>query len=308
MLSKWTTIALSLFLASNSIAAKHGVTSAQVLEQSPASDWRALDPENTLLMDLAAGQVIIELAPRFAPRHVANIRKMAHEGYFDQLAIVRVQDNYVTQWGDPNGETTPKSLGSAAAKIPAEFDVPLKNLALTRLKEADAFAPTIGWVDGMPVAANHSRAWLTHCYGMIGAGRDMAADSSNGSELYTVIGQSPRGLDLNITLVGRVLQGMQWLSALPRGTGAMGFYEKPEQRTTINKVRLLSDVPEAERPQLEMLRTDSKSWQKLLQARRIRAEEWFINSPGHVDLCSANVPIRAIKYAPSEPKHESHPS
>lgn len=299
MLSKWTALTLGLLLAANSFAAgkQQGITSAQVLEKSPASDWRPLDPDNTLIMDLAAGQVIIELAPRFAPRHVANIRKMAHEGYFDQLAIIRVQDNYVSQWGDPNSESSPKSLGSAETKLPAEFDIPLKNLPLTRLKEADPFAPVTGWVNGMPAAANPKtgRAWLTHCYGMVGAGRDMAADSSNGSELYTVIGQAPRGLDLNITLVGRVLQGMQWLSGLPRGTGAMGFYEKPEQRTTISRVRLLSDLPDNERPKLEILRTDSKSWQNLLQARRIRAEQWFINSPGHVDLCSASVPIRAIQ-------------
>lgn len=271
-------------------------TVAEVLAQSPAYHWRTLDPQNTLLMELGTNQVLIELAPRFAPRHVANIRKLAEGGYWDGLAIVRVQDNYVTQWGDPDAEVPDKArpLGRAERKLPAEFSVPLKNLPFTRLPDADGWAPVTGFVDGMPVAADPKtgQAWLAHCYGVVGAGRDMARDSSNGTELYAVIGQSPRGLDLNITVVGRVLQGMQWLSALPRGTAEMGFYAQPEQRTRITRVRLLAQVPEGDRPALEVLRTDSGTWPKLLQARRVRREEWFVRSPRHINLCNATVPTR----------------
>ncbi|HEX5687272.1 MAG TPA: peptidylprolyl isomerase [Ideonella sp.] len=276
-----------------------GLTVAQVLERSPAGDWRPLDPQNTLLMDLGSDgsrQVIIELAPRFAPRHVANIRTLAHEGYWDGLAIMRVQDNYVTQWGDPNTEVPEKAkpLGKASPKLPAEFSVPLKGLPLVRLPDADGWAPITGFVDGMPVAADPKtgQAWLAHCYGIVGAGRDMAKDSSNGTELYAVIGQSPRGLDLNITVVGRVLQGMQHLAALPRGGADMGFYGPSEPRTPIQRVRLLADVPETERPALEVLRTDSTTWPALLQARRVRKEEWFLHSPQHINLCNATVPTR----------------
>jgi len=278
-------------------AARPGV--AQVLQRSPAADWRPLDPQNTLLMELPSGQVVIELAPRFAPRHVANIRTLAREGYWDGLAVMRVQDNYVTQWGDPNGEMPDKAkpLGSAARKLPAEFSVPLKGLPLVRLPDIDGWAPVTGFVDGMPVAADRrtGQAWLAHCYGMVGAGRDMARDSSNGTELYTVIGQSPRGLDLNITLVGRVLQGIEHLSSLPRGTAEMGFYAEPAQRTAIRRVRLMADVPAAERPAIEVLRTNSATWQALLDARRVRREEWFVHSPGHIGLCNAPVPTRPAK-------------
>src|SRR5438045_7881399 len=84
---------------------------SEILEASPASDWRRLDPENTLYMDLPAGRVVIELAPAFAPRAVENIRTLAREKYFDGLAVVRVQDNFVAQWGDPD-EKSPRSLGS----------------------------------------------------------------------------------------------------------------------------------------------------------------------------------------------------
>jgi len=294
-------IPLVFALASAQAPAAPARTAAQVLEASRPADWRPLDPDNTLLMTLPQGEVIIELAPRFAPRHVANLRTLAHEGYFDGLAILRAQDNYVVQWGDPDAESPERArpLGSAARKLPAEFSVPLKGLPLQKLPDADGWAPLTGFVDGMPVAADprSGRAWLAHCYGMVGAGRDMAPDSSNGTELYAVIGQAPRGLDLNITLVGRVLQGMQWLSAMPRGTAEMGFYAEPGQRSPIRNVKLLADVPPAERPALEVLRTDTPTWAALLEARRVRREEWFVHSPRHINLCNAVVPTRPARAA-----------
>lgn len=299
------TLTLAALLSAAAVAAPPKAqakkkTAQEILAASPAGDWRALDPDNTLLMELASGQVIIELAPRFAPAHAANIRALAHGGYWDGLAILRVQDNFVTQWGDPDGEDPSKARplpAGAAHKLPAEFAVPLervgKSARFARLPDVDGWAPRTGFADGFPVAADPKagKAWLAHCYGMVGAGRSDAVDSSNGTELYAVIGHAPRGLDLNITLVGRVLKGMELLSALPRGTAAMGFYDKPEQRTGIQRVRLLADVPAAERPALQVLRTESGTWTQLLDARRFRGG-WFVHSPGHIDICSASVPTR----------------
>jgi peptidylprolyl isomerase len=277
-------------------------SSADILATSPAADWRALDPENTLLMELPSGQVVIELAPRFAPAHAANIRALARGGYWDGLAILRVQDNFVTQWGDPDADDPAKARPlpvGAKAKLPAEFSQPLdrigKAAGFTKLPEADGWAPRTGFAGGMPVAADPKtgRAWLAHCYGMVGAGRNDAVDSSNGAELYGVIGHAPRALDLNITLVGRVLKGMELLSALPRGTAAMGFYDRPEQRLTIQRTRLLAEVPPAERPALQVLRTESPTWAALLDARRFRGG-WYVHSAGRTELCSATVPTRPV--------------
>lgn len=276
-------------------------TAQEILAASPATDWRGLNPDNTLLMELASGQVIIELAPRFAPAHVANIRALARGGYWDGLAILRVQDNFVTQWGDPDGEEAAKARplpAGARAQLPAEFAVPIDSIGreagFTKLPDPDGWAPRTGFAEGFPVAADPKtgKAWLAHCYGMVGAGRGDAVDSSNGTELYAVIGHAPRGLDLNITLVGRVLKGIELLSALPRGAAAMGFYEKPEQRTGIQRIRLLADVPATERPNLQVLRTDSATWAQLLDARRFRGG-WFVHSAGRVDLCGTSVPTRA---------------
>lgn len=276
-------------------------TAAEVLQASKPEDWRPLDPGRTLQMQLPAGDVLIELAPRFAPRHVANILKLTRERYFDGLAVLRVQDNFVTQWGDPDAESPDKArpLGGAERQLPAEFDIPLRGLPLDRLPDPDGAARLSGWVDGFPTAADPraNKAWLAHCYGMVGAGRNNAPDSSNGSELYAVIGHSPRGLDRNITLVGRVISGIERLSALPRGGANMGFYDQPEQRITIRSVRVLDELPPEQRPALQVLRTDTATWRALLEARRNRREDWFVHRSGHIGLCNATVPTRAMPKA-----------
>jgi len=271
-------------------------TTAEVLAQAPAADWRSPDPARTLYLELPAGRVVIELASDFAPAHAANIATLAHAGYWDGLAMLRAQDNYVVQWGDPaTGSDQARPLQPAQTHLPAEFDRAAEGLPFAALSDGDIYAPQVGWSGGFPVARDPAkgRAWLTHCYGMVGAGRDAAADSSNGAELYVVIGHAPRHLDRNITLVGRVLDGMQWLSTLPRGTGALGFYERPEQRLSIPHLRLASDVPDAERSHLQVLRTDSASFAQLIAARRHRREDWFIDPVGHVELCNVPIPVRA---------------
>jgi peptidylprolyl isomerase len=266
-------------------------TVAEVLAATTPTDWRALDPQDTLYLDLPAGRVVIELAPQFAPLHAANIRQLVRQGYFDGLAIVRSQDNFVVQWGDPSEK---RSLGAAAARIPPEFTVRAgPGLAFTPLPDRDGYAPQVGFSHGFPAARDLAtgEAWLAHCYGMVGAGRGNDADSGNGSELYVVTGHAPRQLDRNIALVGRVVQGMEWLSTLPRGSGPLGFYEQEGQHVPIRSVRLAADVPAAERVDIEIMRTDTASFGALVEARRNRRDDWYKVPAGYVDLC--NVPIMA---------------
>ena len=184
--------------------AKKPFTAAEVLAASTASDWRPLDLQNTLYMQLGSGRVIIELMPQFAPHHVANVEALARGGYFDGLSIVRAQDNYVVQWGDPEGK---KPLGTAQRTLGAEFERPLRGVSFTKLPDPDTYAPEVGFADGFPVAMDPvtGRAWLVHCYGMVGAGRDNDVDSGGGTRLYAVIGQATWHLDRNVTLLRRVL-------------------------------------------------------------------------------------------------------
>ena len=267
-------------------------TTSEVLAATTAADWRQLEPENTLYLQLPAGRVVIELAPAFAPLHAANLRTLVRQKYFDGLAIIRSQDNFVVQWGNPAEK--PRPLGAAQAKVSPEFTVRLgPAIRFEPIPDRDGYAPEVGFSQGFPAARDTTRgeAWLTHCYGMVGAGRGNEPDSGNGTELYVVTGHAPRQLDRNIALVGRVVQGMELLSTLPRGSGSLGFYERPEQHVSLTSIRLVADLPAAERVPLEVLRTDTASFRALVEARRNRRDDWYLVPAGYVDIC--NIPIVA---------------
>ena len=273
---------------------------SELIAASQASDWRTLDPQNVLYLELKSGRVLIELAPDFAPNHVANVKALSREKYWDGLAIVRVQDDYVVQWADPNSEKPDlkRKLKEAKATLPAEFERNFDSkISFQVLNDKDTFAPEVGFSNGFAVARDrkNKKMWLIHCYGTVGAGRDNSADSGGGTELYAVIGHAPRQLDRNVTLLGRVIQGMEFLSSLPRGHGKLGFYEKPEQNVAIQSVRLASDVPEKERTNLEILRTDTPLFAQLIESRRNRVEDWFHYQADHIDVCNVPVPVRTAK-------------
>lgn len=269
-------------------------TFSDVLKASQPSDWRPLEPARTLYMDLPAGRVIIELHPNLAPNHVANILALAKEGWFDGNAIIRSHDNYVAQWGDP---TNKKEVKTAKRKLEGEFTTPVgKGFAFDKLPDADGYAPEVGFSASFPVGrdAKSGTAWLAHCYGTVGVGRGNETNSGDGTSLYAVTGHAPRHLDRNITVVGRVVQGMPLLSSLPRGTGNLGFYEKPEQHVPIKSVRIAADVPAAERTNLEVLRTDTPTFTKAVEALRNRGGDWFKVSAGYIELCNVQLPVRAV--------------
>lgn len=292
----------NLVFAARGTVALSAPTMEQILNASQPSDWRALNPDDTLYMDLPQGRVVIALDPAYAPLHVANIRRFAHEHYWDGLAILRVQDDYVVQWGDPAAEAehpshAPRSLGTAKATLPAEFERDITpGLPFTRLPDGDVYAPEVGFSDGFPVARDPSagKTWLVQCYGMVAIARDNAPDSGPGTEPYVVIGQAPRQLDRNAAVVGRVVQGMQYLSALPRGNGPLGFYRNPAHQTKILRVRLASNLPPPERLHLEVFRTDTPDFTALIESRRNRSEAWFHHKAGKIDVCNVPLPVRAV--------------
>lgn len=297
------TLALPLLLGCAGVALAIGPsdgdkppTTAQVMESAQPSDWRRPDPENTLYLDLPAGRVIIELAPRFAPQHVANIKSLTREKFFDSLPVARVQDNFVAQWGDVD-KTRP--TGAAGRKLPDETVIAWsKSLPIIKLPDADGYAAETGWLDGFPVGVERrpsGQVWMTHCYGTLGVGREDWPDTGSGAELYVVIGQAPRQLDRNIVVAGHVLRGIEWLSSLPRATGAQGFYDKPEQRTPIMRAVIAADLPASERNAIEVLRTDTALFTRYVESRRNRRDQWYLRPAGHIDVCNISVPVRDIK-------------
>jgi peptidylprolyl isomerase len=287
-------IVIGLHAASSAIA--RPVYVAELLSGSRPQDWRSPDPGNTLYLELPGGRVIVELAPRVAPQHVANIKALARARYFDGLAIVRVQDNYVVQWADPDHRRpVPTGVIAGAPEFTADASA---NLRFQPLPDRDEYAPEVGFLDGFPAARDQRShtVWLAHCYGMVGVGRDDPPES-DGTEMYAVIGHAPRQLDRNVSLVGRVLRGMELLSSLPRGSGDAGFYVAPEPLIPIVSMRIASDLPVAERTPIEVLRTESTVFRSVIEQRRNRRDSWFKFNPGHIDLCNVPLPVRLIPTA-----------
>jgi peptidylprolyl isomerase len=276
-------------------AVPKGPTTDSVLAAATASDWRALDPENTLYLELASGRVVIEIAPAFAPNHAANVRALVREGYFDGLTINRVQDNYVAQWGDANEGKDKRAIKQAKATLPGEFDRAIgPEIPFTPSPDGDIYAAEAGWSLGFPVARDpkSGRTWLTYCYGALGTARGNDPDSGGGTQLFVIIGHSPRHLDRNYTAFGRVVKGIELLSSLPRGAGGLGFYDKPEQRVPIKSMRVAADVPTAERTALQVLRTDTPTFTSLVNARRTRSEDSFKYKAGRIEVCNVPIPTK----------------
>jgi Peptidyl-prolyl cis-trans isomerase (rotamase) - cyclophilin family len=278
-------------------ASAAGKTMTDVLAAAKPSDWRTLDPENTLYLELASGRVVIELAPEFAPLHVANVRTLARGKYFDGLTIVRSQDNFVVQWADPADADHKKPLGAGKKTLPAEFDRGAAGLQFIALPDPDTYAPQTGFVSGFPAARDQAdgTAWLVHCYSMVGAGRDNGVETGPGTEIYVVSGHAPRQLDRNVALFGRVVQGMELLAVMPRGPAPMGFYDKAEQRVPIREIRVAADVPADQRTKLELLRTDTQTFTDLIEARRNRQDEWYKHKAGRIDVCNVPLVVREKK-------------
>jgi cyclophilin family peptidyl-prolyl cis-trans isomerase len=284
---------LPLFALLAAAPANKLLTPNDIVAAAPGSAWKMIAADDLLVMDLASGgRVVIQLAPAFAPVHVANIKALARSNYWDGATVYRVQDNYVAQWG-LNESDKPWPSG-VAAKPPAEYTRALKGLRPTPLGSPDAYAPAAGFADGWPIAYSPKGGWanLAHCYGSVGVGRDLSPDTGTGGELYAVIGQAPRQLDRNIALVGRVIDGIDRLSSLPRGTGDLGFYKDKAQYVPIARIRLASDMPAPERPSYQYMDTASPSFARYLHIRANRHDSFYDHPAGGVDLCNVQVPVR----------------
>lgn len=298
---------------------------SEIVAAAPKADWVAIPAEDLLVMTLAPDaegkprQVVIQLMPApFSQGWVHNIRLFARAKWYDGISVNRVQDNYVTQWGDPNYDN-PEATGKPkplpqGLKVMGEADyaadVPFREITKNfKGSRRDSYAEEAGFVGGFPVAFRFyppppgakldefvTSSWPTHCYGMVGVGRNYSPDTGSGAELYTVIGHAPRHLDRNIALVGRVIEGMEHLSSLPRGKGELGFYADFEagKRTPILIVRVASDLPEGDQPRFEYLSTESNTFATYAEAIANRRDPFFITPAGGADVCNIKVPVRRV--------------
>lgn len=295
---------------------------AEIVDAAPQADWVRIPPDDLLVMDLAddarglARRVVIQLMPPpFSQGWIGNIRKLAAAHWWDGTSVNRVQDNYVVQWGDAEAEDPAKArpLPPGLTAVPesgyaalADGDI-AENAAIRAIIDARRAGrrspPVRGGRDpygfavhyaGWPLSSADRQAfWPVHCYGMVGVGRNMPPDTGSGAELYAVIGHAPRHLDGNIALVGRVIEGIEHLSSLPRGTGPLGFYEAGAQRVAIRSVRIGTAV--AGLSAYEYLSTGSQSFARYAEARANRRDAFFIRPAGGADICNIPVPVRRVR-------------
>ena len=268
------------------------LTPTDIVAQMGDEAWRTIPPEDLLVMTLEGGaQVVIQLAPDFAPVHVANIRKMAAAGYWQGSTVYRVQDNYVSQWGLGEAE---RPLPDGVVKVPPhEYWRPAQGMNFLAIKANDPYSKQAGFSGGWPVATyKDGTASLTHCYGAVGVARDLAPDTGSGSELYTIIGHAPRQLDRNIAIVGRVIEGIENLSSLPRGTEKMGFYAKGQVAKPIQSVQLASAMPADTRPSFQYLDNMTVGFAHYVLVRMNRDDDFYRVPAGGADICNIPVPIR----------------
>ncbi len=248
-------------------------------------EWRLTDPDNTVVLDLDTGAVIIELSPDFAPATVTQFKRLLRGQFYDGLSFYRVIDGFVAQGGDASdiGEDSDEPT------IRAEFERNWSdNLHFTSAQKPDLFAPESGFINGFAVARDPEagKVWLTHCPGVVAMARGNDADSSR-TDFYIVIGQSPRYLDRNLTVFGRVVLGMEHVQSIRRGPlSAGGIIDDPENRSIIRSARLAADLPLDERPQVQVRNSNSAEFAAMLEARRHREAEFFHHTPPAVlDVC-----------------------
>ncbi|MBS0276464.1 MAG: peptidylprolyl isomerase [Proteobacteria bacterium] len=266
--------------------------------------WRDVSPDNLVLIETKYGTVAVELAPDFAPGHVARMRKLLHAHFYDGLTFYRVIDGFVAQGGaDQDTSATADApvnpeLLKAWPPLKAEFDAALpKSAVFTPLGNPDLVAPQVGYVNGFAVGRDpkDGRAWLIQCPGVFAFARDNADDTAT-TEFYIVIGEAPRRLDRNLTAFGRVLSGMEYLQKLNRGNPDVdsGVIPDAAKRDPILHMILASDLPEKDRPHYQVMRTDSAAFAALLASKRKPAPE-FYHRPGgfpNLDICGVSAPVR----------------
>lgn len=263
----------------------------QIIAEAAPEDWRALDPENMLVIDLERGRVTVALSEKLAQTHTAQLKALAREGFYDGLSFYRVIDGFVAQGGDVL-ET--RDVTTAAETLEALFDEPFRaDMGFTPIKDRDGYAARVGYIDSEPVGVDAAgeTVWRLHCTGAMAMARGNEKDTG-GTEFYITL-QPQRYLDRNLTVFGQVIDGMEHLQALRRVAPAQSAED--DLGETILSMRVAADLAEDERPAFEIMRSETATFAEYVESRRNRPEEFFYYRPDHVDICAVSIPVRPVE-------------
>jgi peptidylprolyl isomerase len=263
------------------------VIPVQAIINAPADAWRAVDPQNLLIVDLPAGPLYIEMRPDLAPKHVEQIKALVRKGFYNGLSFHRVIEGFVAQGGDPKGDGTG---GSDLPNIPAEFEHDTKEIPNFTVVGRDRQAARVGLIDGVLAAAQPEslrsfredrkvNIWGAHCPGSMSMARATDPNSAN-SQFFLVIGDARQSLDGRYTVWGWIVDGMNSARRIERG-------EPPKRPTPIVRMRMASDLPASEQPKIEVMKSDSPAFMQYLKESRLVDETGFVK-----DLCDIRAPRR----------------
>ncbi len=263
------------------------VIPVQAILNAPADAWRAVDPQNLLIVDLPAGPLYIEMRPDLAPKHVEQIKALVRKGFYNGLTFHRVIEGFVAQGGDPKGDGTG---GSDLPNIPAEFAHDTKEFSNFTVIGRDRQAARVGLIDGVLAAAQPEslrsfredrkvNIWGAHCQGAMSMARATDPNSAN-SQFFLVIGDARQSLDGRYTVWGWIVDGMNSARRIERG-------EPPKRPTPIVRMRIVSDLPASEQPKIEVMKSDSPAFMQYLKESGLVDETGFVK-----DLCDIKAPRR----------------
>ncbi|MEL6379791.1 MAG: peptidylprolyl isomerase [Pseudomonadota bacterium] len=272
-----------------------------IIAEAPDDQWRTVDPAQLVVMELEHGRITIELSDFFAPNHVAQMKTLVKAGYYDGLSFYRVIEGFVAQGGDP---FSIRPLPDAATNsLMSEFEIRLGNglLGADPFRfyapiDKDGYADGTGWHQGFAMGIANGdghndmgRFWLLHCTGAFAFGRNNDPDSAS-TEFYITL-QPQRYLDRNLTVFGRVIDGMEHVQALTRQ--APPEEEGDPLGDMIVRAWMGDTPPEDETsPNWQVFRTGNEIFADYVESRRNRPEAFFIYRPNHVDVCQLPIPVR----------------
>lgn len=247
-------------------------------------EWRPLDLQNALVIDTTKGRIIVEMHPEAAPLHVERIKQLARMGFYDGQKFHRVIDWFMSQTGDPLGTGEGQS---PYPDIPAEFTFQRD----ATMPFAAAQAPSgaqIGFIGALPVQTQPDglmsltgtgkvRAWGLYCPGVAGMARGEPEDSANSQ--FFLMRQPYPSLDKRYTVWGRVVVGLDVVRAVAIG-------EPPENPDKMLRVRLAADLPEADRPRIQIADTRSPVFRARVDAARKAKGADF-------SVCDIDIPTKA---------------
>jgi len=270
-------------------AAETTVTEAEIAS-ALAPDWRDVAPENLILIETPYGDIVVELNPDFAPNHADQFRQLVRDDVYNGTRFYRVIDTFVAQGGLQDDD-----IIEQYPTLKNENDRPLSDAKFVPLGNADLFAPMVGHIDGFPVGRSDSlqSEWLLHCPGALAMARDTDPDSGS-TEFYIVL-DAQRYLDRNLTIFGRVIDGMQYVQKLKRGIRAIesGVIQAPEVGDEIMSMTVVADMDSVIQPKYQVQAMPTQAFEDAKTAKRVREAAFFYRKPPEVlDICGFETPVR----------------